>query len=100
MERDIHVHMVESGYNIYLANILDSLSSLITLLGRHVNSLYWTYNNNNTQHVNIIMSLYTKINNKLNYKQMYNIQGSCLKASSIPCYYNLIDTYKYSKHVL
>ena len=25
MERDIHVHMVESGYNIYLANILDTV---------------------------------------------------------------------------
>ena len=64
MERDIHVHMVESGYNIYLANILDSLSSLITLLGRHVNSLYWTYNNNNTQHVNIIMS-FSELKNML-----------------------------------
>ena len=27
----------ESGYNIYLTNILDSLSNLHTLLGRHVN---------------------------------------------------------------
>ena len=81
MERDIHVHMVESGYNIYLANILDSLSSLITLLGRHVNSLYWTYNNNNTQHVNIIMSLYTKINKQT--KLLTNVQHSRELSQSI-----------------